>query len=230
MAQRRDFEKAGRIAKVKKADYDRYQEKVFGKEPKARGNTSAVKKLTKNERIMQAYFKIMRKQREQTKRAAEERMRQEKEQKKQQKEAQRRLNGEKAADLLFTAIHSGRIDYGKVLSEDWCFNSEREAVYFNQKVEEPVHAEKSEYLCLGFPKKLVEQLECEIRSHLQKTPHAIIRVERILIDRLSQISRRQCWKRVSESTIRQVFQINKKALKRAQKCWPEIYQIVKETS
>lgn len=226
MAQRRDFEKAGRIAKVRKADFDRYMELFFGKEPKARGNTTAEKKLTKNERIMQAYFKIMRKQREQAKRAAEEMVRQEKE----QKEAQRKLNGENAVDLLFTAIHSGKIDYGKVLGEDWCFDSEKAALYFKHKVEEPVYAEKSEYLCLGFPRRLLEQLECEIRSHLQKTPHAIIRVERILIDRLSQVSKRQCWQRVSESTIRQVFQINKKALKRAQKCWPEIYQIIKETS
>jgi len=224
MAQRRDFEKARRIAKVKKADFDRYQEEFFGKEPKARGNTGAEKKLTKNERIMQAYFKIMRKQREQAKRAAEERVRQEKEQKKQQKEAQRRLNGEKAVDLIFTAIHSGRIDYGKVLSEDWRFDSEGVTMYFNQAVMVNCFAEKSEYLCLGFPRKIIDLLQVELSEHLKTTPNSILRLERILVDRLSRISLRIESRRISDSTIRQVFKLKKKALKKAQLLWPEIYK------
>jgi len=224
MARRRNFEKANRIAKVKKADFDRYQDEVFGKEPKDRRNPSAERKLTRNEQIMQKYFKIMRKQKEQAKQAAEENAKLEKEKRKQQNAIQRRLDGEKAVDLVFTAIHSERIDYEKVLSEDWRFNSERVAVYFCQKVGSPVPAVKCEYLCLGFPKKIVDQLQSEIRVHLQKTPHAILRVERLLIDRLSRISLRLSWKRISESTIRQVFQINKKALKKAQKRWPDTYQ------
>lgn len=224
MARRRDFEKGNRIAKVIKADFDRHQEKIFGKEHKNRSKPSADRKLTKNEQIMQKHFKIMRKQKEQAEQAAEENAKLEKVKRKQQYAIQRRLDGEKAVDLVFTAIHMERIDYEKVLSEDWRFNSDRGAVYFCQKVGSPVPAVKCEYLCLGFPKRIVDQLKSEIGSHLQKTPHAILRVERVLIDRLSQISQRQSWQRISETKIRQVFQINKKALKKAQKRWPDIYQ------
>jgi len=51
-----------------------------------------------------------------------------------------------------------------------------------------------------------------------------LRVERILLDRLSRISTRKEYQRLSKSTIRQAFQINRKALNKAQLLWPEIYK------
>ena len=125
--------------------------------------------------------------------------------------------------MFFTASHTGKVDYAKILAEEWRFDSEGMTMYFNQAVMVNCFAEKSEYLCLGFPRRIIEGLEVELFEHLKRTPNAVFRVERILLDRLSRISTRKECRRISDSTIRQVFKIKKKALKKAQLLWPQIY-------
>lgn len=141
-----------------------------------------------------------------------------------QKAVERRLLGEGARDLVFTAKHQEEVDYGKILGEDWRFDSDGTTMYSRQTTVTGVFAEKSEYLCLGFPQKVIERLQAEVNEHLNKTPNAVLRVERILLDRLSRISIRKEYQRLSKSTIRQAFKINRKALNKAQLLWPKIFK------
>ena len=159
-------------------------------------------------------------QEEQAKREAEARVQLEKD----QKAVERRLLGEGARDLVFTAKHQEEVDYGQMLGEDWRFDSDGTTMYSGQATVTGVFAEKSEYLCLGFPQEVIQRLQAEVNDHLNKTPNAVLRVERILLDRLSRISTRKEYQRLSKSTIRQAFKINRKALNKAQLLWPEIYK------
>jgi hypothetical protein len=145
---------------------------------------------------------------------------------KDQKAVERRLLGEGARDLVFTAKHQEEVDYGKVLAEDWRFDSDGTTMFSGQATATTtsVFAKKSEYLCLGFPQKVIECIQAEVNDHLNKTPNAVLRVERILLDRLSRISTRKEYQRLSKSTIRQAFKINRKALDKAQLLWPEIFK------
>jgi len=161
-------------------------------------------------------------QEEQAKQDAETKVQLEKD----QKAVERRLLGEGARDLVFTAKHQEEVDYGKILAEDWRFDSDGTTMFSGQATATTtsVFAKKSEYLCLGFPQKVIERIQAEVNDHLNKTPHAVLRVERILLDWLSRISTRKEYQRLSKSTIRQAFKINRKALDKAQLLWPEIFK------
>ena len=223
MARRRDFEKANRIAKVKKHDFERYQEGIFGKEPKDKSNPSANRKLTKKEEFIQKYFKIIRQQKEKAKRELELKAKAEKELRKKEKAAERKAEGEESKELVFTARHPRMVNYGKLMEEEWRFDSDGNVMYFAQAYAGSLLADASEYLCVGFPQAVIDRLKAEIAAQSAKTPSAILRIERVLIDRLSRISTRKQCRRISEGMIRQVFWINKKALKRALELWPEFY-------
>jgi hypothetical protein len=224
MARRRDFEKATAIAKVKKAKLERYLEQLFGKLPKHRSKTIARKNPSKEMLKIRESFEKTRQLQKQAKRDAEAKARIENAKKKHEKSIERLLEGDGAIDLVFTAIHPGKVDYAKILAEEWRFDSEGVTMYFNQAVMVNCFAEKSEYLCLGFPRKIIDLLQVELSEHLKTTPNSILRLERILVDRLSRISLRIESRRISDSTIRQVFKLKKKALKKAQLLWPEIYK------
>jgi hypothetical protein len=223
MAKRRDFEKANAIAKVKTAKLELYLEKLFGKLPKHRSKPTTRKHPSKDTQKIREYFEKTRQLQKQAQSDAEAKARLEKAQKKQERAIERLYEGDGAIDIVFTASHPGKVDYAKILTEEWRFDSEGMAMYFNQAVIENCFAEKSEYLCLGFPRKIIERLQVELFEHLKATPNSILRLERILVDRLSRISLRIKCVRISDSTIRQVFKIKKKALKKAQQLWPDKY-------
>jgi hypothetical protein len=224
MAKRRDFEKATAIAKVKKAKLERYLEQLFGKLPKHRSKPIARKNPSKETLKIRESFEKTRQMEKQAKRDAEAKARIENAKRKHKKAIERILMGDGAIDLVFTASHPEKVDYAKILAEEWCFDSEGMTMYYNQAVMLDCFVEKSEYLCLGFPRKIIERLQVELSEHLKTTPNSILRIERILVDRLSRISARIESRRISDSAIRQVFKIKKKALKKALLLWPEIYQ------
>lgn len=224
MARRIDHEKANRNAKVKEDNLNRREEKLFGKEPKQWSNPSADKPRFQPTLFTQAKIRSIQARRAFEKEKEKQNKKEEKLRKKQKRLIWQGIEGYGAKDLLFTADHLKPKNYGNMLGERWRFDSKGNTFFEKPYQVEEILALKSEYLCLGFPKKIIENLKTEIHSNLKKTPNSISRIEQILIERLCHISIRKTWSVVVDGTIRQVFEISRKGLKNAQKTWPETFQ------
>jgi hypothetical protein len=224
MARRRDFEKAKRIAKVREDNFKRSQERIFGKEPRQRDNPNAYRAKFKPKPFTLEELKKIREKKDLELENVRQRHIIEKQRKKQRHLLWLRTEGHGAKDLLFIADHTKPKNYGNMLEDNWWFDSKGNTLFEKVSQTTPILAQKSEYLCLGFPEKIIENLKTEIVFNLKKTPSAVSRIEQILIERLCCISIRKNWFIVSEGTIRQVFEIKRKALKNGQRKWPNLFQ------
>jgi len=221
MAKKRDFEKRNKVAKVQEHDRRVAEGFSLSNEHEATGRRAYVEPSIATKAIRNAFDALREVDRIESGVCEAERKLNKAKAKYEQK-TRRRLEGEGAKDLVYSAKRPGMYDYSRLLRNDWRFDKQGNAMYSDQEITGPFNAEICEYVCLGFPSKSIEHLTTAIKSEYKKTPNATLRIEQLLLNHLSRISTRKCL-RVSHATIRQEFKISKRGLENAKKLWPGIY-------
>ena len=221
MAKKRDFEKRNKVAKVQ--EHDRRVAEGFSliNEHEATGSRAYVEPSIATKAIRNAFDALREVDRlESDVYEAEKKLNKAKT--KYEEKIRRRLEGEGAKDLVYSAKRLGMYDYSRLLRNEWRFDKQGNAMYSDQEITGPFNAEICDYVCLGFPSKSIERLTTAIKTEYEKTPNATLRIEQLLLNHLSRISTRK-YLRVSDATIRQEFRISKRGRENAKLLWPGIY-------
>jgi hypothetical protein len=140
-----------------------------------------------------------------------------------EKNRRRKSMGVGAKDSLWLAEHEEPYDYADLLGRFWEFNRNGTAIFSWKRLSRVVMAKRCEYVCIGFPPTIVAKLKQQIDSHKASASLPTYDIEKKLIQALSFISYRHGWTFVPGGLLRQIFYINRTALKRAAEFNPREY-------
>jgi hypothetical protein len=140
-----------------------------------------------------------------------------------EKNRRRKSMGVGAKDSLWLAEHEEPYDYADLLGRFWEFNRNGTAAFSWKRLSRVVVAKKCEYVCFGFPPKIVAKLKQQIEVHKARASLPTCEIEKKLVQTLSSISYRHKWTFVPGGLLRQIFYINRTALNRAAEFNPREY-------
>ena len=120
-----------------------------------------------------------------------------------------------AKDSIWLAKHDEPFNYADLLGRFWTFNRNGTATFSWKRLERVVMATQCEYVCSGFPPKIVARLKQQTETLKVKSSLPTHEIEKNLIQKLSLISYRHKWTYVPRGILRQIFHINRDALDRA---------------
>jgi len=132
-----------------------------------------------------------------------------------EKNRRRKSMGVGAKDSLWFAEHEEPYNYADLLGRFWEFNRNGIAAFSWKRLSRVVVAKKCEYVCFGFPPKIVAKLKQQIEVHKARASLPTCEIEKKLVQTLSSISYRHKWTFVPGGLLRQIFYINRSALNRA---------------
>ena len=127
----------------------------------------------------------------------------------------RKIMGVGAKDLIWFAKHDEPFNYADLLGRFWIFNRNGTATFSWKRLKRVVMATQCEYVCSGFPPKIVARLKQQTETLKVKSSLPTYEIEKNLIQKLSLISYRHKWTYVPRGILRQIFHINRDALDRA---------------
>ena len=120
-----------------------------------------------------------------------------------------------AKDSLWIAEHEEPYNYADLLGRFWEFNRNGTATFSWKRLDRVVMATQCEYVCSGFPPKIVARLKQQTETLKAKGTLPTHEIEKNLIQKLSLISYRHKWTYVPGGNLRQIFYIHRNALNRA---------------
>lgn len=138
-----------------------------------------------------------------------------------EKNRRRKRMGIGAKDSLWLAEHQEPHNYADLLGRFWEFNRSGTATFTWKRLTRVVMARRCEYVCFGFPPKIVVKLKQQIEADNAGASLPTCEIEKKLVQTLSSISYRHKWTFVPGGLLRQIFYINRNALNRAADSSPQ---------
>lgn len=132
-----------------------------------------------------------------------------------EKNRRRKIVGVGAKDSIWLAKHDEPFNYADLLGRFWIFNRNGTATFSWKRLDRVVMATQCEYVCSGFPPKIVARLKQQTETLKVKGTLPTHEIEKNLIQKLSFISFRHKWTCVPGGNLRQIFYIHRNALNRA---------------